>query len=59
MLLIDGFHRSDPLPPAVRTVVRSGPVIYAEDFGAELVRAEPVLLNVGFGPSRAWKGVGH
>jgi hypothetical protein len=32
----------------VRTVVRSGPVIYAEDFGAELVRAEPALLNVGF-----------
>ena len=48
VLLIDGFHRGDPLPPAVGTVVGSGTMIYAEGFGAEFVRAESVFLDVGF-----------
>ena len=51
VLLIDGFHPSDPLPPAVRTVVTSGTVIYAECFGAELVGTEPIFLDVGFAVS--------
>jgi len=46
VLLIDGLHRSDPLAPVVRTVVGLGTMIYTEGFGAELVRAEPVLLDV-------------
>jgi hypothetical protein len=48
VLLIDGLHYSDPLSPIVRTVVGPGTVIYAERFGAELVRAERVLGDVGF-----------
>jgi hypothetical protein len=48
VLLIDDLHRSDPLVPAVRTVVGSGTMIYTERFGAELVQAECILLDVGF-----------
>jgi hypothetical protein len=48
VLPIDCVYRSDPLPPAVRTVVGSGAVIYAEGFGAESIRAESVFLHVGF-----------
>jgi len=61
VVLIDGLHRSDPFPPAVRTVVESGTMIYTEGFGAELVRAERLLLDVGFmaSPMRWLKGVGH
>jgi hypothetical protein len=45
--LIDCLHRSDPLPLAMRTVVGSGTMIYAEGFGAELVQTEPIFLDVG------------
>jgi hypothetical protein len=48
VLLIDCLHRSDPFPLVVRTVVGSGAVIYSEGFGAELVWAEPIFLDVGF-----------
>jgi hypothetical protein len=48
VLLIDALHRSNPLPPIVSTVVGAGTMIYTESFGAELVRAEPVLLDIGF-----------
>ena len=48
VLLVDRLHRSDPFRPAVRTVVGSGTMIYAERFGAEFIRAEPVLVHVGF-----------
>ena len=51
VLVIEGLHRSDPLPPAMRTVVTSGTVIYAEGFGAKFVRAESVFLDVGFAVS--------
>ena len=42
-------------------VVESGTMIYTEGFGAELVRAERLLLDVGFmaSPMRWLKGVGH
>jgi hypothetical protein len=47
VLLEDGLHRGNPLPPAVRIEVGSGTMIYTEGFGAELVGAEPVFLHVG------------
>ncbi len=59
VLLVDRLHRSDPLPPAVRTVVELGTMIYTEDFAAELVRAEPVLLDVSFTVSACVEDVGH
>jgi hypothetical protein len=47
VLFLDSLHGSDPLPPTVSTVVRARTMIYAERFGTELVRAEPVLLDAG------------
>ena len=48
VLLIDCLHRSDPLPAAMRTVVGSGTMICTERFGAQLVRAQSIILDVGF-----------
>ena len=49
VLVIARLHRNDPLPPAVRTELGSGTMIYKESFGTELVQAEPIFLqDVGF-----------
>lgn len=48
MLLMNLLNGSNPLFLVKRTVVGSRTVIYTERFGAELVRAEPVFLHVGF-----------
>jgi hypothetical protein len=46
--LVDNPDGGNPLFLVKRTVVTPGTVIYAEWFGAELIRAEPVFLHVGF-----------
>jgi hypothetical protein len=48
VLFLGLLNSSDPLPLAMRIVVTAGTMIYAKCFGAELVRAEPVIQHVGF-----------
>jgi hypothetical protein len=45
MNLLNG---SNPVALVVRRIVAARTVIDAERFGAEFIRAEPVLLDVGF-----------
>ena len=59
VLLMNLLHGSDALPPAVRTVVGSGTVIYTENFGAELVRAARTPRFRFHGRFHASKDVGR
>jgi hypothetical protein len=45
---LGGIQRRRAVALTIRTVVGSGTMIYTEGFGAELVGAEPIFLNVGF-----------
>ena len=48
VLLMNFLNDSNPVALVVRRIVAARTMIYTESFGAQLVRAESVLLDVGF-----------